>query len=73
MFEFRVAEHLYMPGRKMIEVLNGEDLMADIYPTETGIKIVSKHIIDDPKGAIEIERDKLPPIPVILIHLLKVS
>ena len=73
MFEFRVAEHLFIPGRKMIEVLNGEDLMADIYPTETGIKVVSKYIIDDPEGAIEIERDKLPRIPAILIHLIKVS
>ncbi len=71
MFELRVTEHLHKPGRKIFGVWNGEEFMAGIYPTETGIKVVSKHIIDDPQGAIVIE--KTPPIPVILIRLTKPS
>ena len=71
MFELRVAKHLHEPGRKIFEVWNGEEFMANIYPTETGIKVISKHIADDPQGAIVIE--KSPPIPALLIRLTKPS
>ncbi len=71
MFELRVAEHSRKPDTKIFEVWNGEEFMASIYPTETGIKVVSKHIADDPEGAIVIE--KSPPIPAILIRLTKPS
>jgi len=69
MFEFRIAEHLHKPGQKLIEVWNEGNLMGTIYPTERGIKVISKHIADDPQGAIVIE--KSPPIPAILIRLTK--
>lgn len=44
--------------------------MGVIYPTERGIKVVSKYIIDDPEGAVEIERDTQIPIPAVLINLI---
>lgn len=66
-----MAEHLHKPGQKLIEVWNEGVFMASIYPTETGIKVVSKYIADDPEGAIEVDRSKLPPIPALLIHLIK--
>lgn len=53
----------------MVEIWNGSTLMGAIYPTERGIKVVSKFIVNDPEGAIEIDRSKLPPIPAILINL----
>jgi len=69
MFTLTMGEHDYRPGVKMIEIWSGTTLMGAIYPTERGIKVVSKFIVDNPEGAIEADRSKLPPIPAILINL----
>lgn len=69
MFTLRIAEHQHQPGIKLFEIWNKGKLMGAIYPTEKGIKLVSKYIADDPESAIKIDRSKLPPIPVILINL----
>ncbi len=71
MFVFKMAEHSVKPERgQIIEVWNGNVFMGAIYPTENGIKVVSKYIANNPEAAIEIDRSKLPPIPAILINLI---
>lgn len=71
MFTLKMAEHSLEPDlRQIIEIWNGNLFMAAIYPTERGIKVVSKYIGDNPEAAIEIDRSKLPPIPAILINLI---
>ncbi|PIP23408.1 MAG: hypothetical protein COX90_01640 [Candidatus Nealsonbacteria bacterium CG_4_10_14_0_2_um_filter_38_17] len=66
-----MSEHSLAPDRrKIVEIWNGNTLMGAIYPTNTGIKVVSKYIADNPEGAIEINRSELPPIPAILINLI---
>ncbi len=66
-----MAEDLEKPGQQLIEVWEEGEFMGSIYPTEKGIKVISKHIADDPEGAIVI--NKSPPIPAILIRLTKLS
>ncbi len=66
-----MAEDLHKPEQQLIEVWEKGELMANIYPTEKGIKVISKHVADDPQGAIVI--DKSSPIPAILIRLTKRS
>lgn len=70
MVHFRLVDHSIKPGIKIVEIWNGDTLMGTIYPTERGIKLVSKYIVDDPEGAVEVDRSKLPPIPAILINIL---
>ena len=71
MFIFKMAEHSVKLERgQIVEVWNGEVFMGAIYPTEKGIKVISKYIAKNPEAAIKIERGKLPPIPVILINLI---
>lgn len=70
MFTLKIGEHDYRPGVQMIEIWSGTTLMGAIYPTERGIKVVSKFIVNNPEGAVEIDRNKLPPIPSILINLV---
>lgn len=71
MFKLRMAEHLIESDRRqMIEIWNGDVLMGSIYPTNNGVKIVSKYIANNPEAAIRIDRSKLPPIPAILINLI---
>ncbi len=71
MFILRITEHSLRPDRgQMVEIWNGNVFMGAIYPTEKGIKVVSKYIAENPEAAIEIDRSKLPPIPAILVNLL---
>mgnify|MGYP001582939541 CR=1 FL=1 len=70
MFQLKIAEHDYRTGTQMVEIWNESTFMGAIYPTERGIKVVSKFIADNPEGAIKIDRSKLPPIPAILINLV---
>lgn len=73
MFDFRMVDHQFKREEKIIEIWNGEELMGAIYPTENGVKIVSKFLPNDPEEAIEIDRGKLPPVPAILIKLFKAT
>ncbi len=71
MFIFKMAEHSVEPERgQIVEIWKDDVFMGAIYPTENGIKMVSKYIADNPEAAIKIDRGKLPPIPVILINLI---
>lgn len=69
MFTLRMSEQTERPGVK-IEIWNEDRFMGVIYPTEKGIKVVSKDIMDNPEAAIEIDRSGLTPIPAILINLI---
>lgn len=69
MFEFRLREHVIKPERVVIEIWEEEKNMACIYPTETGIKVVSKNLLLNQKKIIEFEAEKMPLTPAILIHL----
>lgn len=71
MFEFRLADHRDKPGVKLVEIIQNGEVVGAVYPTETGLKIVSRYLLADPETAVEIDRSKLPPIPAILIHLLR--
>lgn len=52
LFELRPSEHMDLPGEPMVfEVWDGDKFKGSIYPTETGIKIVSKYINGN-KGSI---------------------
>lgn len=71
MFELRMAEHDIHRGRQIVEVWDGATLMGAIYPTERGVKVISKFLVGrEPQTFIEIERrPPAPEIPAILIHL----
>lgn len=69
MFRLEIADHDYRPGAQVVEIWDGITLMGAIYPTEHGTKVVSKFIANNPEGAVEIDRSKLPPIPAILINI----
>ena len=71
MFSLRITEHTIKEGVKLLEILQNGEVVGAIYPTERGIKIVSRYLMDDPESAIEIERNKFPPIPAILINLIR--
>ena len=73
MFSLRIDNHEVKPGVKMFEIWNEGKFMGTIYPTEKGIKVVSKYIMKDPESVMEIDRSKWPwpPIPAILINLIK--
>jgi len=71
MFTLRMAKHSVEPERgQMVGVWNGNVFMGAIYPTDNGIKVVSKYIANNPEAAIKVDRSKLPPIPAILINLI---
>jgi hypothetical protein len=70
-FSFRIVEHSIRPGVELVEILQDGKVVGSIYPTEKGIKILSSYLYEDPEGALDIEKDKLPRIPAILINLLK--
>ncbi len=66
----KIVPHKIKKGANLIEVWDGDEFVASIYPTATGVKLVSKHIADDPEGAVEIDYGKkILPIPSILIKL----
>lgn len=71
MFSFRLADHQEKPGVQLVEIVQDGEVVGAIYPTDTGVKILSRYLLADPETAVEIERNKLPPIPAILIHLLR--
>lgn len=66
-----MADHEAKPGVKLVEIVQDGEVVGAIYPTETGLKIMSRYLLADPETAVEIDRSKLPPIPAILIHLLR--
>lgn len=71
MFTLKMAEHSVKPERgQIVEVWNGKVFMGAVYPTDNGIKVVSKYIANNPEAAIKVDRSKLPPIPAILINLI---
>lgn len=71
MFILKMAEHSIEPERgSIVEIWNDKVFMGAIYPTEKGIKVISKYIAENPEAAIKIDRSKLPPIPAILINLI---
>lgn len=71
MFSFRLADHQGKPGVQLVEIVQNGEVVGAVYPTETGLKIVSRYLLADPETAVEFDRSKLPPIPAILIHLLR--
>lgn len=71
MFTLKIAEHSVKPEHgQIVEIWAGDVFMGAIYPTDNGIKIVSKYIADNPEAAVKVDRSKLPPIPAILINLI---
>ena len=71
MIALKMAEHSVEPERgQMVEIWNGDAFMGAIYPTNSGIKVVSKYVANNPEAAIKVDRSKLPPIPAILINLI---
>ena len=70
-FSFRLADHDIKPGVRLVEIIQNGEVVRAIYPTERGIKIVSRYLMDDPASAVKIDRSKLPPIPAVLINLLR--
>jgi hypothetical protein len=68
MIDFRLVDHKIKKGEKLIEIWEGENFIGSIYPTEKGIKIVSKHFINSPEAAIKIDKTALS---AILIDILK--
>ena len=71
MITLKMAEHSVKAGVQAVEVWSGDVFLASIYPTQRGIKVISKYIVGNPEGAVEIERGKQPPIPAILINILE--
>jgi len=71
MFILKTDQHSIKPERGLVvEIWNGDVFMGSIYPTENGIKIISKYIADNPEAAIKVDRGGFPPIPAILINLI---
>ncbi len=66
MVRFEITSHSTKPNIQIIEVWQGNDFIASIYPTEDGIKLISKFIINPVEEVIEIDRE--PPI-AISIHI----
>lgn len=48
MMELRLAEHLVTPGKTVVEIWDGDTLRGAIYPTDEGVKIVSKYFAEFP-------------------------
>ncbi len=65
MHRFVLTSHSRLPGVEIVEVWRGSDMVAVIYPSELGIKVVSKHLRGDDS---DIEIDSSPPVPAILIN-----
>jgi len=63
---FRVAEHSKESGVKVIECLKEGKVVATLFPTDKGMKILSEHVIAvrDPEktmGAVFVDCIKSPP------------
>lgn len=73
MFTFKLARHSVEPDRDIIEIWDGNTFVGAIYPTDQGIKLISKYIADNPEAAIKIKIDRsgLLPLPAILINIKK--
>ncbi len=56
MTEFRIAPHRLTPGRQIVEVWENGVFIAAIYPTDGGIKIVSKFFPGRPSITIDPEQ-----------------
>lgn len=63
MITFKIANHQYKLNQEIVELWDNEVLMRVIYPTKTGIKVISKYI-KDPEKAVEI--DKSLPVSVLI-------
>ncbi len=66
---FQIKNHTVKPNTKIIEIHKEGKIVGTIYPTEKGIKIVSRYFLEKVEEKIEIEKNKLPPIPAIFIKL----
>ncbi len=71
MFTFKLARHSVEPDRDIIEIWDGATFVGAIYPTDQGIKLISKYIADNPEAAIKIDRSELSLLPAILINIKK--
>ncbi len=69
MITFKLAPHSVTPGIEIVEIWDRDEMIGVVYPTELGIKVVSKFIPDNLEGVIHIERHKPVPIPEILINI----
>lgn len=58
MTSFRLAFH-EITGRRIVEVWDGEEFIAGIYPAVRGVQVVSKH-------PMEIAKDNEPPAAVLV-------
>lgn len=64
MYELKTPPHPERPGVKIFEVWRGGTFVAAVYPTEQGLKIVSKYLTGREEASISIDRQ---PPPAILI------
>ncbi len=65
MVRFEITSHSTKPNIQIIEVWQGNDFIASIFPTEDGITLISKFIINPVEEVIEIVREPL----AISIHI----
>ena len=61
MFEFRMANHLLdaNQSRKVVEVWKDGEFKATIYPTEKGIKVVSKYFPLEPNRPEKVKEERV--------------
>ena len=66
---FEIKPHNTMPYG-IVEIRKNGILIGSMYPTEEGIKIVGRSLSENTQKKIEIETNKLPNIPAVLIKLI---
>lgn len=59
---FAHGAHVVRDGVAVVEVYDGEGLVAVLYPAPGGLKIVSRHFAPD---VVELDVDKFPPAIVV--------
>ena len=64
---FRINEHLGKNGN-VVEVFSGDEFIASIYPTEGGVKIVSKHLQPEPEDAVTTDSSYPPAISIQILR-----
>lgn len=70
MITFKLAPHSVLSGVQLVEIWDEGEMIGSIYPTEVGIKVISKHVANDLEGVIHIERHQpASHIPEILINI----
>jgi hypothetical protein len=68
MMKLKAGEHSVMPGRDVIEVWDGDQMVGAIYPTDTGVKILSKYL---PEVARLCDPSVLLPDEITILIFLK--